>query len=425
MAALSETETVITPARPDRATVADAEPVLARQIVQEVARRGHSPAALCRGLGFDVTDLDSPDFRISYTQTSQIVQRALRTLDDRQLGLELGAGFNLVSWGFCLIGLMAAPDSRAMLELALEFLPATGRFLEAQGAADDRGYTITATPVFDEPEVNAVLVENTFASLVRVGRHVAGDDYGPLAVAFALEAPDDTAAYESFFGCPVEFGAPAHRLSFPADPVKIPTSDARVARMSRHALALQRAGARAASELEEVIVRALRHNLRQPPSMQSIAASINLSERTLRRRLVEAGLSYASLLDSERMRRALSVLREDNLTLPQVADAAGFADVRSLRRAVKRWTGRTPSQVRQTVDENLAPGALSAASLAADDDDERDDDLELGGEGVEDPGREAASRGPGPSPATGRGDDRRTSTAAVGADDDEDEDDVR
>lgn len=383
--------------RPDRATVADAEPVLVRHIVQEATRRGQNPAALCRGLGFDLADLDSPDFRISYTQTSQVVQRALRALEAPELGLRLGADFNLVSWGFCLIGLMAAPDSRAMLELALEFLPATGRFLSVDGIADDNGYTIEATPVFDDREVAEVLIENTYAALVRVGRHAAGERFRPLAVEFRREAPEDATPYESFFGCPVRFGADADRLIFPAEPMPIPTADARVARMSRQALALQRAGARAASELEEVIVRALRHNLRQPPSMQSIASSINLSERTLRRRLVEAGLSYASLLDGERMRRALSVLREEHLTLPQVAEAAGFADVRSLRRAVKRWTGRTPSQVRSTTEDlslmvtsggGLDRGAALVGEDGDHDDHTMDDDLDDDDEDTVDGGQE-------------------------------------
>ena len=46
------------------------------------------------------------------------------------------------------------------------------------------------------------------------------------------------------------------------------------------------------------------------------------------------------------MRRALDLLHGDELTLDLVAEASGFADARSLRRAIKRWTGHTPTHFR-------------------------------------------------------------------------------
>ena len=99
-----------------------------------------------------------------------------------------------------------------------------------------------------------------------------------------------------------------------------------------------------------MIVRALRVDLRSPPTMAAIAASINVSERTLRRRLVDADLSYAGLLDQERMRRALGLLGASEAPMARVAAEAGFSDARSLRRATKRWTGQTPSALRRHGD---------------------------------------------------------------------------
>ena len=84
--------------------------------------------------------------------------------------------------------------------------------------------------------------------------------------------------------------------------------------------------------------------------LAEIAATVNVSERTLRRRLLAADLSYAALLDQERMRRALELLSAGESPMARVADASGFSDTRSLRRAIKRWTGQTPSQLRRHGD---------------------------------------------------------------------------
>lgn len=321
--------------------------MLARQIVSELSRREIDPDTALRGLGFGLSDLSTADFRVSYEQTSRLIRRAMQLMNQPHLGLAMGHDFNLVTWGVCLLGMMSSRDSHEMLELAIGYLPATDRFLmlERDGNSDDFG--IVAEPRFDDPEIGDFLVENTFASLVRLGRHVSGNGFTPQSVDLRAPAPSGATRHDAVFGCPVRFGQAADRMRFPPEPVPIPTADPVVAKLSRQVLAIQRPGERAPSALEEAIVRAIRADLKNPPSVRTVAASLNFSERTLRRRLLESDLSYTRLLDNERMRRAISLLTERRLSLPNVAEEAGFTDARSLRRAIKRWTGRTPTQIRR------------------------------------------------------------------------------
>lgn len=321
-----------------------------RHIVHEVSRRHGNPVALCRGLGFGLGDLERVDFRVSYAQTGRVIQRALRLLKDPSLAVRLGASFSLVSWGMCLVGMMASATPREALELALDFLPPSERFLHLRRQTAGDELCALAEPVHeDEAEVAHFLVEHAFAALVRASRFVIAPGYGPKRVELRRDAPADTQAHDEAFGCPVHFGCDADRVVFELADQPIATADALVARLCRHQLEL-RAGAGAPSELEAVIVRALRADLREPPSMAEIAASINVSERTLRRRLLAAELSYAGLLDHERMVRALALLNASEAPMARVAEEAGFSDTRSLRRAIKRWTGQTPSQLRRHED---------------------------------------------------------------------------
>jgi AraC-like DNA-binding protein len=324
-----------------------AEPVLVRHIAQEVARRNGNAAALCRGLGFGLTDLERIDFRVSFAQTSRVILRAERMLGQDDLGLRLGASFSLVSWGLCFVGVMACARPQQALDFAFDFQPSTSRFLRLHKQTVKGQFIATAEPEFDtEDGVAEFLVHHAFASVARLCRFVVAPWYGPQRVELRSAVPANPRVHEEAFGCPVRFGCRTNRVVFDLIDHPIATADPSVAAMCRHALELQRSGAGAPSELEAAIVLALRTDLRTPPTMAAIAASINLSERTLRRRLLESGLSYAALLDHERMRRALDLLHDDELTLDLVAEASGFADARSLRRAIKRWTGHTPTHFR-------------------------------------------------------------------------------
>ena len=87
----------------------------------------------------------------------------------------------------------------------------------------------------------------------------------------------------------------------------------------------------------------------EPPALGQLARQLNLSERTLRRRIGEAGLSYSGIVDELRRTRALQLLGQRDNRLIDVACATGFSDVRNFRRAFKRWTGVTPRTAKQRI----------------------------------------------------------------------------
>jgi AraC-like DNA-binding protein len=61
--------------------------------------------------------------------------------------------------------------------------------------------------------------------------------------------------------------------------------------------------------------------------------------------------SYQELLDEARLARADAWLRYTHMTTVEIAEQLGFGDVRSFRRAFKRWTGRTPNAIRGGADD--------------------------------------------------------------------------
>ncbi len=82
------------------------------------------------------------------------------------------------------------------------------------------------------------------------------------------------------------------------------------------------------------------------PTLDDIAPRLETSERTLRRRLVDAGTTYDQLLTGIQRERAL-VLLAGSYAIGEIALAVGFADPAGFSRAFKRWTGKTPSDARR------------------------------------------------------------------------------
>jgi len=79
-----------------------------------------------------------------------------------------------------------------------------------------------------------------------------------------------------------------------------------------------------------------------------IARRLNMSVRTLQRRLNDDGLTFRGVLTSAQSDIAKSYLRETSLSIAQIAAQLGYADRTSFDLAFSNWTGSSPRKFRDT-----------------------------------------------------------------------------
>ena len=83
------------------------------------------------------------------------------------------------------------------------------------------------------------------------------------------------------------------------------------------------------------------------PSIHDVARQLNLSSRTLQRRLTENGLSFQRSLAQARRELARHDLAQSSIDLNETAYLLGYEDVNSFFRAFHQWEGVSPGQWRK------------------------------------------------------------------------------
>lgn len=92
----------------------------------------------------------------------------------------------------------------------------------------------------------------------------------------------------------------------------------------------------------------------------SIARTLAMSRRTLRRKLEESNLTFKEILNDCRKSSAVNLLARTRLPLCQIALALGYSDQTAFTRAFSRWYGMSPSRFRKEAPElSLVPISTS------------------------------------------------------------------
>ena len=84
-----------------------------------------------------------------------------------------------------------------------------------------------------------------------------------------------------------------------------------------------------------------------------LASDLNLSKRTLQRRLQQEEVNFAQLRDKLRFNHAISYLVEQKLTIDSISSNLDFSDRTSFTNAFKRWTELSPSLFRKLYRDDI------------------------------------------------------------------------
>lgn len=195
-------------------------------------------------------------------------------------------------------------------------------------------------------------VDFSVGMLVRAVQECSGPSTRPLSVSLPRPRPKELGAYRELFGAGLQFDAQSITLVFDEATLlqPCPHHDPQLLGILEHhaQLLLQRWPSPDAL-LEQLRTLISDQIAEGEPSLSRLSEQLNMSERTLRRRLTELRTSYRELLDLVRRDRALSLISEGKHSILSIAQRVGFNDATAFTRSFRRWTGVVPSRLQRSI----------------------------------------------------------------------------
>lgn len=326
-----------------------------KNIIHFAAQRGAVLTELLDILDCDALgDLDEEERIFDRHQYEAVVEAAVAQTGDPHIGLHMGECMSLSAAGVIVQIAQNSRTVREALEYTVAFANLGCRELPFHLTELEQSWELSLRPdpewVRQCPISARQTMDGMMVFTLREFQSITLQKYEPVSVHFSYVQEDAQAEYRRIFQCPVRLDRPGTAMYLQKEHVadRVVGSD--------YAL-LQLLVRYAENKLEQTTVdqdfsnrvrKTILHMAHpQFPTIRQAAANLNVSVRTLQRRLKEEGFTYQELIDELKKQFALDYLRHEHLSVREIADSLDFAEASSFIRTFNRWFGVSPQLYRE------------------------------------------------------------------------------
>jgi AraC-like DNA-binding protein len=333
------------------ASIPTAQGGLSRLAVARLESAGVPVAPLLKRVGLTPELIADPEERLSVQSQIRLLDEAAVALKDDCLGFTLACDFDPREIGLLYYVMASSQTLGDALKRVARYSKVTNEALvfgyrEGNRLVINLGYS--GVPRHSDRHQ----IEFCMFAALRVCRVLTGQHLVPQHFSISHHRSEAIPEMARFVGTTVEFGADRDEFALNVDARELPLihSDPYLndllVKYCEAALADRRGDtSQLRTRTENAIASVLPHGR---VLVEDVARSLGMSERTLARKLSDEGLNFTEILQQLRRDLAVRYLGDHKLHVSKIAWLLGFHEVSTFTHAFKRWTGKTPRQMRAT-----------------------------------------------------------------------------
>ncbi len=319
-----------------------------KELFYYAIEQGAAAEQLSAMSGLKETHFSDSDARIPVQKIVSLWHAAIELTGNPALALQLGASSTPENAGIISLVCMSSPTLGEMLSRVIRYtslISESDRFELIETANN-------AQLVFniEAPEAFTIYgIERSFAIGMNWVNEFLQTRMIPEAIHFQYRAPAYIAEYEKVFSAPLYFEQENNALIFKKQWLDLsaknynPYLDDLVQRQAT--LLLTELGAKKTLRdwTTQLIIKQLPEG---NVNVDHISNIMNMSRRTLARKLKEEHTTFQNLLENTRRKLATDYLQQNSISINDIAFLLGFSESSTFSRAFKRWFGNYPQEHR-------------------------------------------------------------------------------
>lgn len=321
-----------------------------RPVIAGLEALGHPVDLLLAEAGIPASILADLDTYLPAGSSRKLWDRGVAIANDDCLGLNVAMAAPVHAFDVHAYAMLSSSTLSGALQRACRYQRLINEGTELT-LEDDGGDGVLRHGLLGGGAVSRQPAEFLAATWLKLGRMVTGSVWSPAQVFFAHDRPADTRLHEELFGVRPNFASGFTAMRIPAATLALtnPRADVTLAALlDRYTSTLLDTRPRLTTVSGRVRSWLVESHGLGAPLAREAAKALAMSERTLHRRLADEQTTFRELLDRFRHEKAVALLTARRHGIAEVAFLLGYSEMPAFYRAFKRWTGRSPAQLRES-----------------------------------------------------------------------------
>ncbi|PCI06511.1 MAG: hypothetical protein COB77_06790 [Gammaproteobacteria bacterium] len=308
------------------------------------------PRPLYVKAGIDPQLLSNPDARLNSGNVERLWQNATDIIEDPCFGVKVASFWHPSQIGALGYAWLASSTLRRAFKRATRYIHVVSEKINLETTDTPAGLKISIC--FD---ASAITLPQQHDVAVAVLMHMCRFNYGDELVAkeitLARPKPACSKQISDFFRSDVQFDAEQSSLTFARADIdrSLASANKQIALMHDEMLMKYLIEIKQGDIVAQVKSIILDNLPDGHITDKLVARELNLSERSLQRRLKEHQTTFRFLLDNVREMVAKQYIKNPLNRMSDIAFLLGFSEQSAFSRAFKKWTGKSPVEYRKSI----------------------------------------------------------------------------
>ena len=300
--------------------------------------------------GTDISEhsLNDGAVLIEREQEMRLIENIMLALPNiPALGFKIGLCYNIATFGIWGFSLRTCRTLRDALNTALRFLPLSTAYCEINAFEEGGYFGLLMNPQSIPSHLREFLLERDMAASIIIIKELSLNEIQTMQTEFTTLDTTNSVYIESVCGVKPLYQSRRNAIRVPIKYIDKPqpTYDANLARLLSDQCARQ-LRQRQTGGIRDSVRNQILGDLGLMASLDDVASAINLSSRTLRRKLDNESTSFRALVEEERKQMASQLLISSDMKIDELAAHLGYTDTSSFTRAFRRWSDCSPRDYR-------------------------------------------------------------------------------
>jgi len=321
-----------------------------RSICQTVRGYGIDPNVLLQKSEMNPELLHIPEARYAVENVRELWNLILVSTKDSLIGFKVGKEIQAATMHGLGLAIMASSCLAQVLELITNYCKIISTTMEIKLLADNNGTTVTLHTLEGcEPKHAACLALLTFIyrQSCQLVQHKVKPEFVNLTISDQINE-NELDKLDNYFNTSVNLGSEIDSIRFSYSDLIEPyaSSNPELLKLNEQ-IAVEYLTKINHNDICNAVTVQINHILpHNIPTLNRVANNLNLSPRTLQRKLKLANSSFENLLDNTKKQLASDLLAHSEDSISEIGFILGFSDTSNFNRACWRWFNCSPTKYR-------------------------------------------------------------------------------